>query len=253
MSYLLGYQEAAASLAALALALAIAELLDDQPATVERVRALRADLDQATARLRELTAELEQAYTDPVTGLATRRQLEGHLTAATGRQLTVALADVDGLHEVNNRHGHAFGDAYLAAVAGRLAGTAGPGDLVARLGGDEFVLLTDRLPEVVAGVLAAALRGSVMVCGRLAPVRLSVGVCHVGDCDAHAALGCADLAMFTAKRRRSGIEVYDPRRDGIPQPRGLRADGQSWSTHLPETSRIVDLDMRPTITPDPTP
>jgi diguanylate cyclase (GGDEF)-like protein len=219
----LGCPDGAAWLAALALALAIAQLLGTEPATVNSARGLRADLDQATARLRELTAELEQAYTDPVTGLATRREVEMHLTgaAANGRQLTVVLTDVDDLHEVNNRHGHDFGDAYLAAIAGRLAGTARPGDLVGRFGGDEFVLFTDRLPEVVAGALAAALRGSVMVDGTLVPVRVSVGVCRCGG-DAHAALGRADLAMFTAKRRRSGIEVYDPERDGIPQPRGAR-------------------------------
>jgi GGDEF domain-containing protein len=53
-------------------------------------------------------------------------------------------------------------------------------------------------------------------------VQLSIGICHLGGGDAHTALGRADLAMYTAKRRRSGIEHYDPARDGVPQPRGVR-------------------------------
>jgi len=187
-----------------------------------RVYRARAERDTARTRVGVLEAELAEANTDPVTGLPVRRLAEQHLTGAVGVELTVAVVDVDDMHEVNNDHDHHFGDDYLAGIAGRLDQVAADGDLVARLGGDEFVLITTRMPTAVAQSLAAVTGESITVHGTPVAVRLSTGICRVAGGDAHLGLGCADLAMFTAKRRRSGIEHYDPIRDGVPQPRGVR-------------------------------
>jgi diguanylate cyclase (GGDEF)-like protein len=178
--------------------------------------------DAAHTRASDLEAELAEADTDPVTGLPVRRLAEQHLTHAVGVELTVAVADVDDLHEINNRHGHQLGDDYLAGIAHRLNQIAVDGDLLARLGGDEFVLITTRTPIAVAHAVAAATRHPLAINETQIPVQLSTGICRVPGGNAHLGLGRADLAMYTAKRRGSGIEHYDPQRDGVPQPRGIR-------------------------------
>jgi diguanylate cyclase (GGDEF)-like protein len=173
-------------------------------------------------RIGDLRAELAEAYRDPVTGLAVRAVAERHLTAAAGTDLTVALVDVDDLHGINEAHTHHGGDRVLAAVAARLTAATAAGDIVARLGGDEFVLITPRPADVLAHALAAAVRQPVTLGAATLPLHVSVGICRVRGGDPHRALGCADLAMYTAKRRRSGIEHYDPARDGTPAQRGSR-------------------------------
>jgi diguanylate cyclase (GGDEF)-like protein len=173
-------------------------------------------------RVDELEADLAVAYMDPVTGLALRRVAERHLFDAAGADVTVALVDVDNLHGINDAHTHDGGDVFLAAVAERLTHAANPGDLVARLGGDEFVVITRRDPHTLALALAAAIAQPVTIDETTLPMQVSIGICHVPGGDPHTALGCADRAMFTAKRRRSGIEHYDPVRDGVPLSHGVR-------------------------------
>ena len=188
----------------------------------DRIIRVRGERDSANRRITDLEAELAEANTDPVTGLPVRRLAERHLAAAVGVEVSVAVADVDDMHGINNGHDHQFGDDYLAGIADRLAGLIEDGDLVARLGGDEFVIVTTRTPLALADVLTAATRRPLTIRGSEVPVRLSIGICHLDGSDAHRGFGCADLAMYTAKRRRSGIEHYDPARDGVPQPRGVR-------------------------------
>jgi diguanylate cyclase (GGDEF)-like protein len=190
---------------------------------------LKASVATGTARLRaaeqriaDLETELANANTDPVTGLPIRRIAERHLVSAGDEQVTVAVVDVDDMHGLNNRNDHQFGDAYLATIAQRLQDLAADGDLVARLGGDEFVLITRRPPTVLARAVTIAIGEPAVIRGIRVPIQLSVGICRVTGGDPHRAFGCADLAMFTAKRRRSTIEHYDPARDGIPQPAGAR-------------------------------
>ncbi len=188
----------------------------------DRVIHVRAERDTANQRIVELETELAEANTDPVTGLPVRRLAERHLAAAVGVMLAVAVADVDDMHGINNGHDHQFGDDYLAAIADRLDGLTEDGDMVARLGGDEFVIITTRAPLALAHALTAATRRPLTIRSNEVPVRLSIGICHLDGGDAHTGLGRADLAMYTAKRRRSGIEHYDPARDGVPQPPGVR-------------------------------
>ncbi|GAA1884195.1 GGDEF domain-containing protein [Asanoa iriomotensis] len=164
------------------------------------------------------------ALTDPVTGLPVRRIAEEAI-ADTDPDiiLTVALADVDLLHDINHGPGgHAAGDRYLAETGRRLQQAAIDGDIVARLGGDEFVLITRRTPQQVTGSLVAALAAPTAVAGFVRPIEVSVGISQLPGSDPHQLLGCASLAMFTAKDRGTRIEVYDPDRDGLPLPHGVR-------------------------------
>jgi diguanylate cyclase (GGDEF)-like protein len=179
-------------------------------------------LARTERHVRQLQADLAVAYRDPVTGLALRTVAEQHLADVAGTDVTVALVDVDDMHGINSVHHHDGGDVFLAAVADRLTQAAEPGDLVARLGGDEFAVTSRQDPHTLAARLAAALTAPVPIGETLQPMTVSVGICRVRGGDPHTALGRADRAMFTAKRRRSSIEHYDPARDGEPLPPGVR-------------------------------
>ncbi len=184
------------------------------------------------ARLRRhiqtLHQQLTRALTDPVTGLPVRRIAEDAIVDTDCTvALTAALADVDRLHEINRGPGgHTAGDLYLAEVAARLrqaaTGTDSGEDIVARLGGDEFVLISRRDPAQVADSLTAALAAPATIAGIQRPIEVSIGICQLPGGDPHQLLGCSSLAMLTAKERRTGIEFYNPVRDGLPLPPGVR-------------------------------
>ncbi|GAA0739459.1 GGDEF domain-containing protein [Dactylosporangium roseum] len=155
---------------------------------VESNRAVRAG-----QRIAELEADLAVAHLDPVTGLAVRRVAEQRIFDAAGTDVTVALIDVDGMHDINSVHTHDGGDLYLAELAGRLVRAAEPGDLVARLGGDEFVLVTARDPQTLAFTLTAAVAPPVTIDGITRPMRVSIGICRTPGGDPHIAVGLAAM------------------------------------------------------------
>ncbi len=88
----------------------------------------------------------EQSRTDALTGLANRRALDERLADEVlrsqrhGQALAVALCDLDFFKQVNDRFGHAVGDAVLKRVATILRERCRGTDLVARYGGEEFCL-----------------------------------------------------------------------------------------------------------------
>jgi diguanylate cyclase (GGDEF)-like protein len=89
------------------------------------------------------------SYTDPLTGLANRRQLERDIArefaaARRGRMLVGVMFDLDRFKDYNDTYGHVAGDAALRAFGTVLARETRAMNLAARYGGDEFfVLLTD--------------------------------------------------------------------------------------------------------------
>jgi diguanylate cyclase (GGDEF)-like protein len=110
----------------------------------------------------EVLAEAERAAkTDPLTGLGNRRAFDTELAQlALDRPLATMLAiiDLDGLKAVNDRRGHACGDALLMGYAAALRRHAGPHDSLFRLGGDEFAVIAQgsqpRLERLLADALA---------------------------------------------------------------------------------------------------
>jgi two-component system, cell cycle response regulator len=112
--------------------------------------------DQLRSTLRD---GLRAAVTDPLTGLYNRRYALPHLArmadhaAQNGRRFAVMLADLDHFKSINDRFGHAAGDAVLVEVARRLRANLRAVDLIARIGGEEFLLAlpdTDRAEARVA-------------------------------------------------------------------------------------------------------
>jgi diguanylate cyclase (GGDEF)-like protein len=163
-----------------------------------------------------------QAHHDELTGLANRALLMRTLAktleqaASSGTKAGFLLLDLDrGLKEVNDTLGHAVGDRLLRVVAHRLTHSVRPGDLVARMGGDEFAVLLPSLKDVaVAREVAARLRAAVAEPIRLEGmsfvIEVSIGIAMFPD-DAtvdETLVQHADLAMYLAKQRRSGVERY---------------------------------------------
>lgn len=181
------------------------------------------DFARTHAHIAAQAEAIDRALIDAVTGLAVRQVAEDFIASSSPAcTLTVAMVDVDQLHDFNNAYGHPAGDVYLHAIAERLARAAGEDGMAARLGGDEFAVVSPRTPAYVVAALAAALAAPVDVAGKPRPIQVSIGICHLPGADPHLLFGCADLAMFTARRTGSGIECYDPARDGTPRPVGIR-------------------------------
>jgi diguanylate cyclase (GGDEF)-like protein len=165
-----------------------------------------------------------QAFHDPLTGLANRLLFRDRLEHAAalrqreGAVLTVLFLDLDDFKSVNDKLGHAAGDALLVDVAERLRACLRQGDTVARLGGDEFaVLLEDGSGS--QDRLAARIVDSMEVDFQLGTHRVqvsaSVGVATVTadgppGLVSDRLLHCADVAMYAAKRDAKGsYVVYD--------------------------------------------
>ena len=170
-----------------------------------------------------------QANHDELTGLLNRKLLAkrgAEALAAAGMADTRAgflLIDLDrstGLKQVNDTLGHAVGDRLLQSVAHRLEHSVRPGDVVARLGGDEFAVLLPSVKEAaaareVASRLRAALAEPVRLEAMTFQVEASVGIAIYPD-DASGfdqLMQRADVAMYLAKERSSGIERYTPDAD----------------------------------------
>jgi diguanylate cyclase (GGDEF)-like protein/PAS domain S-box-containing protein len=166
--------------------------------------------DLSPERERERYAHM--ALHDPLTGLPNRIHLVGALDDAAvragrpGHGLALLFIDVDRFKDINDRFGHAIGDAVLVTLAGRLRHSVNRKDLVARLSGDEFVVLLDGVADpstadAVALRLREAAAAPMVFDGCSLQVGISVGVA-VHGLDGERPddlLRAADLAMYRAK------------------------------------------------------
>src|SRR5580693_7240157 len=162
-----------------------------------------------------------QAHHDELTGLSNRklliRRTNDALAQAARTDATVGflLLDLDRFKEVNDTLGLPVGDRLLQFVAHRLTHSVRPGDMVARLGGDEFAVLLPSVKEAaaareVAARLRAAVAEPIRIDGMSFDIEASVGIALFPD-DASGfelLLQHADVAMYLAKERRSGVERY---------------------------------------------
>ena len=170
-----------------------------------------------SARMRE---ELRfRATFDELTGCHNRASIMEVLEADIQRdpahaERAVMFVDLDRFKEINDRHGHAAGDALLRRAAGLLRESVRENDLVGRTGGDEFLVVCPDVGGVeramrLAERLAETLRDGICAATDELHCSLSIGVAwSSGDgTDADALVAAADAAMYEAKR----AEANEPR------------------------------------------
>ncbi|MBD9703695.1 bifunctional diguanylate cyclase/phosphodiesterase [Streptomyces sp. ID01-12c] len=183
-------------------------------------------------------ARAEEQLRDPLTGLPNRQWLlERTWTALDdaeriGARSALVLIDLDRFRSVNDTLGHLAGDRLLLQIADRLRVALPRGAEAARLGGDEFAVLLPVADSTtsasrVARNLVAALGSPLDLDGLTLVLEASAGLAVFPDhaLDAEGLLRRADVAMYQAKRDRTGVEVYESKRDSnTPDRLGLLGD-----------------------------
>jgi diguanylate cyclase len=161
-----------------------------------------------------------EASRDGLTHLLNRRTFDDHLSGFLSSisddvRGAVLLLDLDGFKEINDRLGHQTGDMVLLGVAEQLTRSAPEAAVVARVGGDEFAIL---IPDVgseastmaIVEQLRTELTRPIVVDGFPLSVGVSIGLAFAPT---HGRtpedlLSAADVAMYRAKRYRTGVETY---------------------------------------------
>jgi diguanylate cyclase (GGDEF)-like protein/PAS domain S-box-containing protein len=178
----------------------------DQPAVVLLAR----DIAQQLRYERDLQA---LALVDELTGLANRRGFAFFAEAEVARsrrehhQSVVVFADVDGLKQINDAHGHAAGDQAIRLVAQAFKGILRESDIVARWGGDEFVALIGDGGQAMADHFGARLAGAISALrppGLTFSVTASIGVSTLDPSLPLAeAMDRADAALYARRGTRN--------------------------------------------------
>jgi len=127
--------------------------------------------------------------------------------------------DVDRFREINNILGYVNGDELLKQIAVRLREVVGTETLLGRLGGDEFIAVfpgKDKAASLeLAARIQAAMEEAFQIEGTPLAIEVSIGIALYPDHGdkALALIQRADVAMRQAKGEKSGIRLYDARRD----------------------------------------
>jgi diguanylate cyclase (GGDEF)-like protein len=173
--------------------------------------------------LREVRHSVENyqdARTDDLTGLPNRRAFLEHLQesqfsgSGTIGHTGVLLVDLDGFKEVNDALGHAAGDELLRVLGNRFDRRLSSRGILARLGGDEYAFACAAENEeeliAIAQEFSEALIDPCVLDGTSVRVGASIGVAlsHPDGSKSGELLRCADVAMYEAKKMKSGVSVY---------------------------------------------
>ncbi len=174
-------------------------------------------VEERTEELRLKSIELErQATHDKLTGLFNRRYVDDYMqremeaSQRTGRDLTIALADIDHFKAINDTFSHAIGDEVLRRVSRLLVNRCRKTDVVARYGGEEFLLCfpdtnVDFAKQICGHIREAVEKMDWSGLGVTVPddfgITISFGVAAV-DADARRAsvLSIADTHLYKAKK-----------------------------------------------------
>jgi diguanylate cyclase (GGDEF)-like protein len=204
----------------------------------------------------------ELANTDPLTGLANRRQFEQALHEAIAAPPgadsvhAVLLLDLNGFKSVNDVYGHPAGDDVLVEVARRLSAAMRQGDLLARLGGDEFAIIARHLagPEAANSIAIRVMRSlepAVDVRSTHHRIGTGIGIALVprDGTDAEDILRKADIALYRAKSdKRTGAHFFEAAMDERARERSFLeqelATAIGTNALRPWYQPIVDLQTR---------
>jgi diguanylate cyclase len=161
------------------------------------------------------------AYSDSLTGLPNRLQLEQTLERAIGERsfyesIGVLFIDIDGFKLVNDSYGHETGDLLLTTLAERLQGLRREADSVFRISGDEFVMVFANLPtpshlNVIGERVREAIEQPLKIGEWLISVSASIGMalCPDHGTKPEDLLRRADAAMYEVKKNgKNGVQCY---------------------------------------------
>jgi diguanylate cyclase (GGDEF)-like protein/putative nucleotidyltransferase with HDIG domain len=195
-----------------------------------------------------------KSRTDPKTGLYNfehaQKLIEEALAAArrSGRPVSVLMADLDHLRQINNRYGHLAGDELIGAVGSVIAEAVAGRGAGARFGGEEFCVVLPELPIEAAAEVAEEIRAAVALL-RLPSIAdgtpsstVSVGVAaspsHGAKADA--VLHAADMALYDAKLGgRNRVRVAPP-----PSASSLPAEAPAPVAEEPDAI-VAPVDAQP--------
>jgi diguanylate cyclase (GGDEF)-like protein len=170
--------------------------------------------------LQDRIGKLNRAsMTDPLTGLQNRRGLQQGLEdwQARGQPFGIIALDIDRFKTINDRFGHAVGDAVILRIAQLMRDDARDTDLLCRNGGEEFLMLLPGIDVTNAARVAERLRVQVAaeVFEQVGTVTVSLGVAHYPTYhdDPQQALRLADKALYMAKEQGRNRTVVYPQPD----------------------------------------
>lgn len=194
----------------------------------ELQRALGRQASQTLVRVRLQRQLSHMALHDQLTGLANRQLLLQSIDAAiadaeqSGDALSLVFLDIDGFKAVNDRLGHAAGDAVLREVAERLRNAVRADDILGRMGGDEFVVICPTADARAAASIAERLRS-------FSRHRIEAGP--------------APLWVSAS----IGVATYSPELDERPSPQELliRADAAMYDSKVSGKDNVSHEHLQP--------
>ncbi len=199
--------------------------------------------DEVTQRQNALE---HQAMHDHLTGLPNRfllnQRIEYQLLSSERQQrpFILFLMDLDFFKDINDTLGHAAGDRLLIEVSERIQKTIRKSDTLARLGGDEFaILFPDSQPEYasnLAETIIEKLTQPIQIDNHKVNIGVSIGIVSYPDDgkEIESLLQYADMAMYTAKRKRIGYSFYESAQNTY---------SKTWLNLINEVSQALEQDL----------
>jgi len=199
----------------------------------------------------EIAAKVENARSDPLTGLNTRRYLDDYLAdlvaahERNARSISVLMIDLDHFKQVNDNFGHAIGDQVLQDVARLIEDAIRSGDTAVRYGGEEFCVVLPGASEAIARRVAERIRASTETTewsheSKGSQVTVSIGVATLApNEEAPHWLERADAALYLAKRDGRNRVVTAPPGTATFEVETVPAPGEF---HERDTHRVLRVD-----------
>lgn len=195
---------------------------------ISEQKAIQRKLEQSVTELAQVNKKLKKnANYDALTGLPNRNLLADRMQQSIARNLrskshiAIAFMDLDGFKEINDLHGHGFGDDLLCNIAENIKNSMRTCDTLARFGGDEFVMILDQLndPDDCLPILQRTLESvskTEFINHKAIKVSASIGVTIYPQDKSNSdqLIRHADQAMYIAKQSgKNCFHIFDVAKD----------------------------------------